>query len=853
MIETPVSGWILFFALLLLSSYSGTALARCLPWTTAARDARLPLWIGLALGPFLVGSAAVFALGILPTMSHTVHIAAVFVFTGLFGAIAALANRQRPAIGRTTTARTLGERLFVGVTLVWIAVLVGNAVFLPLFQNDPLEYATVGRLLFEKRSLAFYPAIDPEVGASGFYGPWTHPPLYVSLVYLSNILQGHADAPGLMRLIAPWFAIAGAGVVYGLGCISGRLTGACAAMLFISTPLFILGADSALIDPLPVLGFATVIAAIVGVGGGAIVRGVASGAALGLALWTHSQAILFPPLALAAIAFRHGLSGWRRAIGEGAVMVLVAAILAAWPYLRNIAIFGSPISDNPDVFAAPSLGWDDYFRFARGLDNWSAVVQYGVLKGWFALEAFGWSFWLMAFGAAVVLLRIKFKGVLSALVRPADTFSSPMLMLIICVGLIVTYTVGVSLSVLVGTELVRNERYLMIMLPPAAVVGGYGMASVLEWLSSPSLNERFVAVKNACFAVAASGLAAVILVQVYLVGWHYRWVNPWPQQAGANPAIALALTDPGRFSALLALRPNTRAAQLVSDRLPDRAVILSMMPADMYYSGRRMVSYLDPRMLAAYRKSNPSEMAEELRDLGITHILIPSYYLPPVNNSALQQVVASPELTRLEFAVGGAQLYALEGEDLAVEARWPIEPGVRPWTRYPRLTIGGRKALAGIALQPEILTENGTSEPEGVLDLFHRDFSTVLSLGIGTDACALHCEKDIGSLPSVEENRQYRLTIDLSGRGFVKIRILQYGDDGPITPQAPDGWVTSLGDFALVSEHGTQQFTRRFQTLPGARRLGVQVEHVGHSAIKIEQATIEKFGSKAVRNARIEP
>lgn len=850
MIDVSFQGFFGFFCIFVIASLAGLFASRCLPWTSAARAARLHQWVGLGLGPFLVGLASVLALGLLPGAGRLAHLTFVVLVLGAVGAGAAFLSRNVETVPAQRAAVTKIELALYAISALWICFLLTNAVFLPLFQNDSLEYATVGRHLFENQALSFYPAIDPDAGRSGFYGPWTHPPLYVAFIYLSQVVQGHADAPGLMRLISPWFALAGAGVVYGIGCMIGRLTGAAAVVVFLSTPLFVLGADSALIDALPVLGFALMIAMLVGTGPGIWRRGIATGGALALSLWTHSQAFLFPFLALAAIVMWHGIAGWRRASLEAVIALFVAGILAAWPYIRNVSIFGSPISDTPRVFAAPELRWDEYFLIARGLDSLSATIQYGVFKGWFSFEAFGFSFWLMT--AALVLFgcQLGLRKIGRAFLSPSTQLSEGQRALWTCSGLILTYIVGVALSVRLGSELVRNERYLLILMPAVATGAGFALATILDGAARLLASPACPGWKKLGVRAFGASLALLIVLQLAVVGWYYRWIGPWSEFDG--PIVTMQAPPEGhvRFPWLLSLRPITNVMQYVAQSLPQDALILSLRPADMYYSSRRMISYLDPRMLAAYGEADSAAMADRLRGLGITHILIPRYYLPPINNSALQQVVASPELTKLEYAVGGTQLYALEPDEAVEETVQQIEPGVRPWTRYIQLTLGGRKSLVGIPLSPQIVTENRISEQNGAFGLFHRHFSTVLSLGIGFDFCEDRCEKDLGSLPKIEGGRQYRLKLDLKGSGFIRARLLQFDEEGLPATEPPDNWFTDIGDLALLPEHGTQQIVRRFETLPTASRLGVQVEHLGHSSVLIERATLELLGPGTSSTAR---
>ncbi len=850
MINVSLQGYAAFFCLVLVASTAGLLLSRCLPWTDAARSARLNVWVGLSLGPFLAGLGSVLALGVLPGASHLSHLALVFVALGAVAGVAAVISKRSEPPVSSVQALTKTEMVFLAVLCAWGCILLGNAVLLPLIQNDPLEYATVGRLLFEKRSLAYYPAINPEVSRSGFYGPWTHPPLYVALIYLSQILQGQADSPGLMRLISPWFALAGTGIVYGVGRLVGRLTGAVAAVIFLSTPLFVLGADAALIDPLPVLGFGLVISALVGIGPTVWGRGIAIGGALALSLWTHSQAFLFPFLTLAALCLWHGFAGWRRVLVEGPVLLITAMVLSAWPYVRNISIFGSPISDNPRVFAAPNLHWDDYFLFARGLDSLTAKIQYGVFKGWFSLEAFGWSFWLMTVGVAIIGGQLGLRKILNAIVSPSAALNEGQRVLWTVAGLIVAYITGVALSLQIGSELIRNERYLLILMPAVAVCAGFGLSVILQWAAGLLASPVRPLWQRVGIRTASAGLVLLLVTQILIVGGYYRWISLWTDFDGPPASVQRPPDDQARLPWILTQWPSTNVMLHVARTLPRESLILSLQPADMYYSDGRMISYLDPRMLDAYEEASPDAMADHLAELGVTHILIPKYYLPPINNSALQHVIASPELTSLEYTASGTQLYALTPEAQVEEVLQDISPDVRPWSRYAQLTIGGRKSLIVIPLAIETITESTVSERGGLFGLFHRDFSTVLALGIGLDDCQDTCTKDLGSLPQVEGDHQYRLSLNLKGRGFVRVRILQYGEDGALKMAPPDAWFTDLGDLALVPERGTQTFVRRFETLPGTRRLGVQIEHTGHSSVLIEQATLERLGPGATSSAR---
>jgi 4-amino-4-deoxy-L-arabinose transferase-like glycosyltransferase len=231
--------------------------------------------------------------------------------------------------------------------MLFIASLLFTCFAYPLMQNDPLEYATLGRALFEARDLSIYPLVNTAQDASGFFGPWTHPPLYVSMIYTAFVLQDSTEFPGLMRAISPWFALCSAGLIYALGNTVNRRTGLFAAAFFFAAPLFFLGASASVIDTLPVLSMLLIVSCCYGTTARPTVAGAIVGVALGLALWTHSQAILFLPLTLVALVLAHGFAQWRPIMIQYGVVLLVAAAIAWWPYWHNIQVFGALISDEP--------------------------------------------------------------------------------------------------------------------------------------------------------------------------------------------------------------------------------------------------------------------------------------------------------------------------------------------------------------------------------------------------------------------------------------------------------------------------------------------------------------------------
>ena len=67
--------------------------------------------------------------------------------------------------------------------MTYTTMMIVFAVFVPLTQNDALEYAMVGRVLFDTRDLLSYPVLSLGAGNFGFYAPWTPAPVCFNDIY----------------------------------------------------------------------------------------------------------------------------------------------------------------------------------------------------------------------------------------------------------------------------------------------------------------------------------------------------------------------------------------------------------------------------------------------------------------------------------------------------------------------------------------------------------------------------------------------------------------------------------------------------------------------------------------------
>jgi len=802
----PITGWIAFAILVGLSTTLAVGVARHLPFAlTFSREGVATF--GCALAPFLLGLAAVLVLKILPGAGHGVHYAGVSVLLVVLSVLA----WTRPSHDWRPEGNQTGQpwsRILVLLVVAFVVLLLFDAVALPLTQSDSLEYAYAGARLFRLRTLAGYPPLDPAGDPSGFYGPWTHPPLYAALIYMADICQGGAAQPGLMRLLSPWAMLSMSALVYSLGSLGGRRVGQFAVLFLLGTPLLFLGADSALVDAFPASAVGLGLAACVGFSEERTGSAAALGAVLGVGMWSHSQAVLLIPLALFALFVLTRSGDVRGYVRRAAVVLLCALAIGIWPYLWNLHRAGVLISDNPPVFALLQLNWAGYFRSARDLDSVSARVQYGILKGWFALEAYSVTFWFMSLGALITGARwVRVRRGAIALVpsRLDDRLYQTSLGFLLC------YFGGVVFSTLAGIDLmIRTERYLLMMMVPVALLAAVGAAR----LTDPT---RY-SVATGALARNGSRLFFLTLLVMWaaqiLVLERYRRSTFDLSRSAIGLSLAEKLHRWGPFSAIEYIRANT----------PQDALVLAFKPSDMFYSGRKMLSFMDPRMIPVYLETNPQRAVARLRNQGVEFVYMPDYTFPVLYNSVLLQVFADPTLSRLEHSLDGYQVYSLHP---AASAHLcdpkPIGPGTLEWRWSGGYVFGGRKRLlflrgGGASLTPGVV-------PAGRPLLFQRDYSRTLESPVVPIAGTADRK--------CSESLEARLDVELTGHGFASVYLQQFGGDGRIVT------TDALGG---TDVHRAARYSRRFWLSPEARALRVLVEHRGVAEIGVEQAALLRIG-----------
>lgn len=760
---------LLFCGFFILSVLAGVALARVAIWQREAERAGLDVAVGVAFAPFLIGILAVACLSLLPGLAFHAWVCAAGCIL-----IAAVAYPLRsPRLPGVDGWLPFGSAALFAAALATLFALFGGTISAPFYANDALEYATVAKELARTNSIWSYPLINPTETLSGFFGPWTHPPLYPATLYFVGLVHGTPDATVYMKIVAFGFSAVTVTLVITLGRLMTPAVGFAAALLMLLAPLFRDSIMTSLIDALPTAGLLLVVALHIGQTGSPMRRGLFSGIGLGLALWTHSQAILFIPLFLCLCITHYGLRGLRSAASEAATAIAVTLLIAAWPYYRNIVLFGSPISDNPAIFALPSLDWDSYFSYARGLTSDMARLQYGVFKGWFARPSFSSLFWIATPGLILIIYRLakRYREIFSS---GSSGLPIALRLQMNLVVIFAFYFVGMALSTLAGIDLmIKNDRYLIVVVPAAALIGAIGLVELakLSYRWATDQNRRPLTRETAGI-IGIAALAVVLL----------RPTSAWVLEIASS--FSLKSLDAASF---LKRTPNLSSVRWLHDFTPQSATVLAMRPSDMYYSDRKMISYLDPRLLGFYSNKEKIGASATLRNLGITHIQIPDYYIPPVYNSSLEDIAADPSVTTLVYDRGMAQIYDLQNSEKTAKAAVDLSPRRIVWQRIQSTSIPGVRNL-GLRVEAQPYTQDERSVGQLPFGLFNRDFSTTL-------------RSETQPVTLARSGAEYLATIDLSGNGFVRVWI-RFGLAGTYR----------LAELVLTDAKPSHQIKRRFCT-----------------------------------------
>lgn len=820
------AGWAWFIAIFLLSSWSGILLSRLMVWSDQSRLARVPEAFGLAFAPFVTGVLTVIALGVFPGGTHRLHLLFITSCLLILFFLGFLFRRSE-GLGRVGKSVKSGSGMLWMLMFIilfgWIIYFAVDLLAMPLLQNDALEYASAARVLFETRDIADYPVVNPQRSSSGFYGPWTHPPLYTALLYLAYLLQDHANYPGLLRLISPWFFISSVILLHAVCSILGRLQAGWATIVYLATPLAVMGASSGLIDALSMCGLLMVVTCVAHLDQRPVARPLQLGIIVGLSLWAHSQAILVIPLVLVAVALVDKRSSISEFFLRNLVLVLGIVMVAGWPYFRNLIMFGSLVSDNPAVFALPELNWPEYFSKARGLESFSEKVQYGIFKGWTILRSYGFAFWFMTLGVFLTSYAVPKKIWLNSFLGKG--ISSQYRLQCTALVFIICYFSGVVLSTFLGIDLmIKNDRYLLFILPCVVIFSGIFLGKFLS-------SGNWVSDKDNNFSRAIQDISVMLIAGVLVIQLCISIIY----QQHRNSVLGVTVfeqTDPDK----LRYWPGYSAMSYLRESTPPDSLILAERPSEMYYAHRKMISYLDDRLIPVYREADILKAVSALRGIGVTHIQMPGYSHPAIYNTLIQKIIADYSLTSLVFSNGSEQIYSLESSRKKIQQIYDLSPGVIPWSQIKNFSLLGIRQ-ADISIETDVNNSEFYSVGGMALPLFQRAWTTVLISG----SAKSHVEQqDIQDMIAVDSGKEYIVDLDVEGDAYVHVYLHQYDRSGRLLGRGrPSNELIS--EMVLDPASGPRSISRRVVMSPDTEYVRLSIEHRGNSIVRIKSVKIKEL------------
>lgn len=466
-------------ALVLLASFAFAAVCTyCLlqplvgqPGSNATR-VRLAV-ASLGLGPLLLAYVVTAVLTLVPGMSHAAIISAVLAgltalaVAGTWGRTAQLTRVVPLTLSHLFSVRAVGPVAVTGwiaLAFVVFAVLL-LAVAVPLADNDALEYAGSAKRVYEAASARIYPFVHPG-DHDDYYGPWSHPMAYVALQTWGFLVQGHATQAGVIKLIAPYFALCtAAAMLHALGG-ARRPAAAWGAALLLATPAYLFAIVQNQIDPMRIFALfaACLLLPLLLRAPTRSARIIGIGVVVGAGVFAHSIGLLGLPI-VAGLIVAKARAGIGRRIAVAGAVCLVALIVVLWRLVDNVLLFGSPIADfgAVPVYQIPVLEWAEYFRQSRGIATFADRWLAGFLAGLTRPPLYGVTYWLLV--AALVLFWLRWWKPLG-LLAGARLLWSDTRAWSIALFVVVLFQAMVLASLLVGTDaFIKNFRYMSTSLP----------------------------------------------------------------------------------------------------------------------------------------------------------------------------------------------------------------------------------------------------------------------------------------------------------------------------------------------------------------------------------------------------
>ncbi|MEM7300226.1 MAG: glycosyltransferase family 39 protein [Pseudomonadota bacterium] len=759
------------------------------------------------------------------------------------------------------------------VLVLFFGIVAVTSMMLPPSANDPLEYLTVARAIFENKALTgVYPLTNPDL-ANGFYAAWTHPPGFSLILAWPMFVQGSAKVAGAATMANVFNLFAFSFLVYAFAGQARRYRGIIAALIVALTPILLFETYDLHVDVVRIGIWTAVILLFASwIQNPDWKSSLFFGLCSGLAIFAHSIGWLVLGISAGLIAVFWIFRGIRNP--QMAWVAFAAAVAVVLPDLIiNLIRSGSFVADTVPVWEIEELNTEEHLRSVRGISNLTDIVLNGFLRVYW-----DWALLGPAHGLMLLLVVINFIGLAVrrkirwSVARTRWTRPNT-----ITVGIwtLIGFSAIVALSILLEMELiVKNPRYLVTMIGIATII--------LVWMVDKYI--RLLQKRIARYAANRdrqgpppqdARLKGSLIYFLWNLGTKEAaiWSSAIPRYTHFNIAMVLLVTANvvalllmlDRFSIFsvnntskwfseqrkieYSQYPQFRLIQRFNKRLETGAIpadskVLSFRAAGTaYYGNVRMVSWADPSILSAYSGKSAEDVYDKLREEGITHLFTPPYSTVEYLHSGLKHLLSDPSRVQIEDSSDGYFLYKLldtpsspETEPVLAQNRPNI--GSADFTEFVS-SLPARRTYSGIW---ETLGLGGSEEPGLRLRAEQRWRSVYESGWVGLYYAAGFRRgfRLLSVFQSPAENGEYLVGAKISGSGYARISmavdkrlpVLIWEGVLPSEPQS----VSRLVEMAHVWDVESSDLNRR----SGKWELNVDLEVLPGTDFRVHDVKIER-------------
>lgn len=445
------------------------------------------LVLSLGMGPILISWVFHFSLLLIPGQEDWFYIIIVVLSFGIIGVFSR--HTLVSFLGGKSTFWQAPKAFITSQSVLSVCIIIACIMLLviqwqisllPLSENDAIQYMHVAGLIYQQKSIAFYPLVTADP-ASGFYATSSHPLGYMTLISWLFTVQGGIFQSGLIKSINPLYLIyMSISLAYFLRKY-GKLASLSGVLFLIATPILFKQSSEGSIDPFRCFHFFQCFLWI------GLIREkkraiwfVFPGIWIGMSMFSHSINGAFSGLFWAITFFVCSSLYWKDKIKYIALIGAIAALVGSYQYVKNIQIFGTPIQDDLPVLKLESIKHQEWVRSGRGLMSLTDRIAKGLLKGFTKIKTFGLVYWFAVFGIIASLVRRN----------SGDDY------LAVPIGL---FLFLVIYSMMIGNDVfIANDRYYLTIQPFIAYWGAIGLCFILEKVlgSQDSSNEHAISRTN---------------------------------------------------------------------------------------------------------------------------------------------------------------------------------------------------------------------------------------------------------------------------------------------------------------------------------------------------------------------